>query len=185
MVNIINKFNFHIFMLTSLISTILVWGTVLVQASIIFIVALFLLKKFNFIKKDYLKSLKNYAYPSAFLVSLFAVLGSLFYSQIIGLTPCPLCWWQRIFMYVLPILIFVGFILKDKKLPYYIIPLTSIGSFIAIYHYLVQLTPRLTCEGAGIDCGMVYAFHLGYITIPVMAFTAFLFITIVMLISRK
>jgi len=119
----------------------------------------------------------------ALLITLTATLGSLFYSDIAGFIPCKLCWYQRILMYPLPILLGTAIWHKDYRISRYINPLTIIGALIAAYHYLLQLdiTP-LTSDcaiiGYGSSCSDRFFLELGYITIPMMALTAFVLINL-------
>src|SRR3989344_4212273 len=132
------------------------------------------------IKLGIVEDLKNFLKKNslllAFIVSLTATLGSLFYSEILGYTPCKLCWFQRIFMYPLPIIFGMALKNKDFKIKRYTIPLAIIGALIAAYHYSMQIFQFTTACGANseVPCNIVYSFELGYITIPMMALTAFI-----------
>ncbi len=132
----------------------------------------------------FFKNISPYSLWGAFIVSLFATLSSLFYSEIMGFNPCPLCWYQRIFMYVLPIITFVAIIRKDKNVFYYIAPLSVIGMFIAAYHYGVQIRDSLICSGA-LDCSFIYNLSYGFMTIPVMAFSGFLLTFILVFLHKR
>ncbi len=110
-----------------------------------------------------------------FYVSVIASLGSLYYSEIMGFTPCVLCWYQRIFMYVLPFIFGSAIVYNDYKVIRYVLPISVMGLLISAYHYLVQVTRVFVCTGE-VDCAIRYTFSYGYITIPVMAFTAFLLV---------
>lgn len=107
-----------------------------------------------------------------------ATLGSLFYSEIMGYTPCPLCWWQRIFMYPLVLILLIALFSKDKKASRYVASMSAIGFFIAIWHYVEQMTEVAICTGELADCGIRYTFYFDFMTIPVMAATAFFIIFI-------
>lgn len=113
----------------------------------------------------------------AFIVVALAVIGSLTYSEIIGYEPCKLCWFQRIFMY--PQLIILGWnLLKKERAAFvYSLSLSTIGIVIAGYHYLLQLgiVPAGSCGAVGysVSCAQRFVMNFGYITIPMMAFTAF------------
>lgn len=124
----------------------------------------------------------------AFVVALIATGGSLFYSEIIGFEPCKLCWFQRIFMYPQIILLGLAIWRKDQKIAIYNIALSAIGAIIAGYHYLLQIgvAPELKCSAVGysVDCSQRFVLQFGYITIPMMAFTAFLLI-ILFLAGKK
>ncbi|OVE74587.1 hypothetical protein BVX95_02020 [archaeon D22] len=124
-----------------------------------------------------------------FIISATATLGSLFFSEILGFLPCKLCWIQRIFMYPIAILSGVALYRKDINVKYYILPLAIIGSLFSIYHYFTQLFPAETgsifCAIGEASCQTAYTFAYGYITIPMMALTAFILIIVFSLISKK
>lgn len=130
---------------------------------------------------------KNILYL-AWFQSLAATMGSLFYSEIMHYTPCVLCWYQRILMYPLVLLIAVGILRKDKGVYLYILPLSITGLLISFYHILLQkgfLPESVAPCAIGASCTVKYVGYFGFITIPVMSFTAFLVITICMYIYRK
>lgn len=113
----------------------------------------------------------------AFIVTAIAVLGSLSYSDILGFEPCKLCWFQRILMYPQLIILGIGMRIKDRSAALYCLVLSMIGMAVAWYHYLMQLgfVPA-TCSTVGysVSCAKVFTMHFGYITIPMMALTAFI-----------
>ena len=127
-------------------------------------------------------TLQYYGGHLAFAPALAAMLGSLYYSEIVGYIPCTLCWYQRILMYPLVLIILVGIIKRDDYLPNYVLPFSILGILVAGYHYLIQLgvfSHPATCE-AGIPCDMRWVNYLGFISIPFMALTAFMMITVIM-----
>jgi disulfide bond formation protein DsbB len=131
---------------------------------------------------------QKYILYLAWIQSLAATIGSLYYSEIKHFTPCILCWYQRIFMYPLVIIILVGIVRKDKKLYQYILPMSIGGGIIALYHVLLQrgILPEAVAPCTiGASCVTKYAGYFGFITIPVMALTAFTVITVCMVIYRK
>ena len=126
------------------------------------------------------------AYP-AFAVALTAMLGSLYYSEIAGFVPCTLCWYQRILMYPLSLIILVGILKQDEYLPNYVLPFSVIGMGVSTYHYLIQrglLAHPAACS-IGIPCNLSYVNYFGFITIPFLALTAFTLITVIMAITKK
>jgi disulfide bond formation protein DsbB len=141
--------------------------------------------------KDVTKLIERHALQILLLVSATATLGSLYFSEILGFTPCKLCWFQRIFMYPMPILSLTSLYKKTKDIFFYTLAMSLLGVFIAGYHYLLQLniTPSLFCEGPGsqVSCGEIYFKYFGYITIPWMSFSAFLIIASVswLMVKRK
>jgi disulfide bond formation protein DsbB len=130
---------------------------------------------------------KNILYL-AWIQALTAMLGSLYYSEIKHYTPCSLCWYQRILMYPLVLIIAVGILRKDKNLPYYVLPLSILGWFTALYHILLQkgILPEAVAPcSIGASCATKYTGYFGFITIPVMSFTAFTVINICMYLYLK
>ena len=107
------------------------------------------------------------------LVSLSAVLGSLFYSSIAGYAPCVLCWWQRVFLFPLVIIFAVAMIKKIYSAYLFAVPMAVIGGLIALYHAQSNLggASVLPCTATGAECSKLYVMAFGYITIPTMSLT--------------
>jgi disulfide bond formation protein DsbB len=124
----------------------------------------------------------------AWVVSIFAFLGSLFFSDVMKLVPCKLCWLQRICMYPLVFILGVGLIIKDRKVPYYVLPLSTIGWVISFYHVLLynKILPEAQgfCE-AGVSCTTKYVSYFGFLSIPMMSFIAFSLITLATIYYKK
>lgn len=121
-------------------------------------------------------------------IALVATVGSLYFSEILMYIPCELCWYQRIFMYPLVIIIGIAAVKKDFKQVIYILPMSVIGTLMAFYHYLIQKLPALAESGAScgiIPCNFQYMNWLGFITIPFLAFIAFLAITVISVLILK
>lgn len=120
--------------------------------------------------------------------ALIALLGSLFYSEVIGYIPCELCWIQRIFMYPLVVIYGVAAIKKDLSIALPGLILSGIGMFISIYHYLIQKLPALQEIGGScgdIPCNLQYVNYFGFITIPFLAGTAFIIIFVLHIVLLK
>ncbi|MEX1013671.1 MAG: disulfide bond formation protein B [Candidatus Paceibacterota bacterium] len=140
--------------------------------------------------KQFYKFLLNKYFKLSFLIVLGATLGSLFYSEIVGLPPCDLCWYQRIFIY--PQVLILGFAIykKEDKVLLDLTLLTSfIGLLLAGYHYLIQMTgsDSFFCDPSSsvANCSNIQIMELGYITMPMMSFTVFLFLLVFGLLRRK
>ena len=121
----------------------------------------------------------------ALLAAWVATCGSLFFSEVLHWTPCVLCWYQRIFMYPLSILLAIGLLRRDHGLHTYVLPFSVIGACISLYHYLLQKTdwlPPPVCS-IGVPCNIDYVNWFGFITIPFLALTAFLIISLMMFVS--
>jgi len=134
-----------------------------------------------------MKFFYHYGPYLAFSAALVAMLGSLYYSEIARFVPCTLCWYQRILMYPLSLIILVGLINHDEFLPNYVLPLSIIGIGVSGYHYLTQLGlfPHPTVCASGIPCNLRYVNYLGFVTIPFMALIAFLIITVSMAATKR
>ena len=124
----------------------------------------------------------------ALLAAWIATCGSLFFSEVLGWVPCLLCWYQRIFMYPLSLVLAVGLLRRDKGIHKYALALSIPGACISLFHYLDQKTDLVKafvpCT-VGVPCSADYlnAFG-GVVTIPFLALIAFLIITFCMVASR-
>jgi disulfide bond formation protein DsbB len=129
-----------------------------------------------------------YSVYVAFTQALLATVGSLYLSQIVHLPPCLLCWYQRICMYPLVIILGVGILRKDKNLYQYALPLAVIGWVIALYHSLLQwkiIPDSLAPCVQGVSCTTVQVHLLGFITIPFMSLVAFSIIIAALIVEWR
>lgn len=113
-----------------------------------------------------------------------ATMGSLYFSEVSGFTPCTLCWYQRILMYPLAGLLTLGIMRRDPHLPHLVLPFSLVGQGVAVYHFLLQKTPYFgspTSCGIGVTCATVWLDWFGFITIPLLAMFGFMAITTGML----
>ena len=177
---------FMINVIVTLFSYIALFGQIAIAGLFLLILTDLISKKKNAVKLK--KMLQPYAYTLAFLVALIATLGSLFLSEIAHFQPCILCWYQRIAMYPLVILLYLS-IVRGENLRPYVITLSAIGLFVALYHYFIQLVPEsilMPCSAiGGVSCIKGYTFFFGYMSFPLMSATAFAGIIIFMLFSGK
>lgn len=125
---------------------------------------------------------------AAWLVSLVATVGSLYFSEVRHFVPCTLCWYQRILMYPQVVLLGVAAWSRDVGVVRYALPLTALGAVTASYHVLDQKVPGFGFAGvcaSGVPCNVSYVNYFGFVTIPVMSLTAFLMIsTLLVLVAR-
>ena len=130
----------------------------------------------------------NELFPyAAWIVAVVATAGSLFFSEVMELPPCILCWYQRIAMYPLVLVIGVGIAARDPGWKKYALPLVLVGLVISIYHNLLYygLIPEsITPCKEGISCTTVQLEWFGFITIPLMALTAYILVTVFTLIYK-
>ena len=122
--------------------------------------------------------------------SILAMSGSLFFSEQMKFIPCTFCWYQRILMYPLVILLGIAFYRNDKEIYRYVLPISLIGIILASYHYALQKIPSMSEFSActsGVPCSGQYINWLGFITIPFLSLIAFIiiFVSMIMLWKRK
>lgn len=118
----------------------------------------------------------------AWTVALVASAGSLYLSEIVGFVPCLFCWYQRIAMYPLVVVLGVGMLRGDASAWRYALPLSVIGALIAAYHVAIQLRPSMdvgVCS-EGVSCSARYLAVFGFVSIPVMAGAGFLLVGVLM-----
>jgi disulfide bond formation protein DsbB/cytochrome c5 len=122
----------------------------------------------------------------ALLAAWVATLGSLYFSEVAGYVPCVLCWYQRILMYPLALVLAIGLLRRDPHLPVYVLPFSLTGLGIATYHYLLEKTDLFShatvCQ-AGVSCVTAWINWFGFITIPLLSLVAFLIITVMTAIA--
>lgn len=132
--------------------------------------------------------IRGYALYLAWIVSLVAVGGSLYFSEIAGFVPCKLCWIQRIFMYPLVFLLGRACYLNDRRQIGYVLPLSITGGAVSLYHYMEQKIPGmaglLPCT-SGVPCNTDYIDWFGFVTIPFLALIAFTIISIALWLGRE
>lgn len=123
----------------------------------------------------------------AWLVAVVATLGSLYFSEVAHFEPCRLCWYQRIAMYPLTVILGVGALRGDRSVVRYALPLALIGAPISLYHYAIEWFPAL--ESGACDprnpCSLVWFREFGFITLPFMAGTAFALIGTLLLFAAR
>ncbi|MDT3681331.1 MAG: disulfide oxidoreductase [Truepera sp.] len=125
-------------------------------------------------------------YP-AWVVAIVATLGSLYFSEIRHFPPCTLCWYQRILMYPLVLLLGVATFKQDRGVLKYALPLSVLGVLVSGYHILVERIPGFgagVCS-SGVPCNVKYIEWLGFITIPTMSFVAFVLVTVLLVLKAN
>jgi disulfide bond formation protein DsbB len=131
---------------------------------------------------------KSYLLYIVLVAALISMMGSLFFSEILKLPLCSLCWYQRIAMFPLVAILTVGTLRQDKGLHLYVLPLSIFGMLVAFYHTLIQyglINEAITPCSLGISCSTKYLNLFGFITIPLLSLLSFSLITFGMLAYRK
>lgn len=120
-------------------------------------------------------------------MALIATTGSLFFSEVMRLPPCTLCWYQRIAMYPLVLILGIGIATTDPRARLYALPLAVTGWVIAAYHnllyYKIILEGFTTCT-SGVSCTSRQLEWLGFITIPLLSLTAFTLILVLLALYK-
>lgn len=124
------------------------------------------------------ESIQPLLVPSAAIVALVATFGSLYMSEVALFEPCLLCWYQRIAMYPLAVILGIAAFRQDTAIRVYAMPIAAIGLAISVYHYLIQAFPALDSGSCSVDvpCAARYLELFGFVSIPFMAGAAFLFV---------
>jgi len=165
--------------LNNSLSILVVLGQIFIPVAILY---LLFFKKYN---SKVNKLINNNSILFAFIVALVSTLSSLYYSQIAHFIPCELCWFQRIFMYPLVVLLGLALIKKKDEIIDYCLALVAIGTLFSLYHnYIYYNTQTANFCSIIAPCTERYITSFGYISISLMALTAFLMIAL-LLINKK
>jgi disulfide bond formation protein DsbB len=126
------------------------------------------------------------ALPLATAVAAVATAGSLYASEVAGYVPCTLCWYQRIAMYPLVVVMGVAAVRGDRQVWRTAVPLATIGSAIAIWHIAIERFPRLggVCDPAA-PCAIRWVEEFGFLTLPTMALIGFVTVGVLSLAARR
>jgi disulfide bond formation protein DsbB len=122
------------------------------------------------------------------LVATVSTLGSLFFSEVMELPPCVLCWYQRIFMFPLAIVLTIGLFPFDKNIVRYALPLAAIGWAVALYHYLLYsgfIPENLQPCSQDVPCSKINLELFGFITIPLLSLFSFSIVVVLLMIAKK
>ncbi|MED4219522.1 disulfide oxidoreductase [Priestia megaterium] len=119
---------------------------------------------------------------NSWAIAVLATGGSLFFSEILKYQPCNLCWYQRILMY--PLVLLLGIMLIKKKYHhiFYVIPFTLIGMFFSLYHYGIQKFNLSNLSCGRVSCNEEYINIFNFITFPFLSFLSFSIILILSLV---
>ena len=124
----------------------------------------------------------------AWLIAALSTLGSIFFSEVMELVPCVLCWYQRIFLFPLAVILLVGLFPLDKNVVRYALPIAIIGLLFTIYHCLLfyGLIPETMqpCT-QGVSCSDDSMVLFGFLPIPLLSLAAFSSIIVLLLKARK
>lgn len=123
----------------------------------------------------------------AWAVAATCMAGSLYLSEVAHYPPCVMCWYQRICMYPLAVILLIAAVRRRRDVAMYAVPLAAIGAAISTYHYLHERFPdsvSTTCS-AEVPCSYTWIWELHYISIPMMALSGFLAIITLLLSAPR
>ncbi len=123
----------------------------------------------------------------AWVVASAATLGALFFSEVMAVPPCVLCWYQRIFMFPLVVILPLGLFPFDRKVVRYALPLAFGGWLVSVFHVLVWagVVPEdLKPCTQGVPCAEVHFRWLGFIDIPILSLFAFTTLCALLLVAH-
>ncbi len=124
----------------------------------------------------------------AWIVVSVSTLGSLFFSHVMEFAPCVLCWYQRICLFPLVIILGTGLFPFDKRVVAYALPLAIAGWVTAFYHNLLYsgiIPQSLQPCSQGISCTEKYIELFGFITIPMLSLMGVTIIIALLLLLKK
>ena len=160
------------------------------NAMVIGLVVLALARSRSSSAEGWLEAVRSSLGPSAlvgaFVVAALAMAGSLYFSEIAHFEPCRLCWYQRIAMYPLVVILGIAAWRRDVGVRRYAVPLAAIGAVISMYHYTLEWFPWLELGvcAATTPCTLVWFRELGFISLPYLALSAFLLIIALLWVAR-
>ncbi|HVY36066.1 MAG TPA: disulfide bond formation protein B [Candidatus Paceibacterota bacterium] len=163
-------------------NTLLALGTVALQ---LFIVAVVLSV---IVKSSFASWVAKNATVILRVVFVGAALGSLIYQYHFSYPPCILCWYQRLAIFSIAILLFTSSFAKSALLRSQVLILGFFGLAVAIFHNIIdifQISNLGTCGAVGPSCLARYVHTFGYITIPMMSFTVLLAGVVVALLIKR
>lgn len=112
----------------------------------------------------------------AWLVAGAATLGALFFGEVMRLPPCVLCWYQRIFMFPLALILPFGLFPLDRQVIRYALPLAAVGWLFAVFHLLLVagvIPESIQPCTRGVPCSETVIEWFGFVTIPLLSAVAF------------
>ncbi len=160
-------------------------GTFLLQIVTVGIILIYVLRKNPFFARI-AALIGTWGLSIAFLATLVSSALTLYYSEVLGIEPCPLCWWQRVFLYSQVVLFALALWRRESRIALYSIVLSIFGLGFALYHHALQVLPSgtLPCPATGVSCAARFMYEFNYITYPLMAATLFAFLIVLMLFVR-
>jgi disulfide bond formation protein DsbB len=174
-----------------MLAIILAAGILFVDAALILAAIAYLLNRVtnSEVLSRHIKSveglLSEYYRELGLVFSSVTVIGSLYISEALELAPCELCWYQRVLIFPLPILLTVSLVMKRRDVADYVLTLAALGIPISAYHYLVQMTLASTGCSTTVSCDSIQIQEFGFVTVPWMSLTFFISTVLLMLAAYQ
>ena len=167
---------------------IMVWGSLaaLLLAGLVLLGAILIRLRLITLSDRFSRMMRGALIPAAAATAAIATFSSLYLSEEALFVPCELCWYQRIAMYPLAVLLVLAVVFRDKGIWRYAVPISVIGAAVSIYHHWIQIRPSdapASCSG-GVPCTTRHVYELGFVTVPWMALSGFVLITVLLLVER-
>lgn len=124
---------------------------------------------------------------SAWLIATASTLGALFLGEVMGYAPCVLCWYQRIAMFPLVLVLAAGLFPFDRRVIRYALPLAVAGWAVAIFHLALiagWIPENIKPCQQGVPCADVQVVWLGFVTIPLLSVASFSLIAALLLAAH-
>jgi disulfide bond formation protein DsbB len=125
---------------------------------------------------------------TAWIVAALATSGSIFFSHVMEFPPCVLCWYQRIFLFPLVLILPAGLFPFDKRVVRFSLPLVAAGWLTALYHNLVYsgiIPEAMQPCSRGVSCTEEYIALLGFMSIPMLSLLAFSIIGVLLITLKR
>ncbi len=142
-------------------------------------------------KSDYGRAVTGFVHKNilaiGFFISFAAMVCSLVYSDVIGYTPCLLCWYARIAFYPQVLMYAIALFKKERHVLIYSMGLTIFGLIIATYHTIIQIVGEspLPCSSTGVSCVTRFVYEYNFISIPLMGLVGFSVLFLCLLASKR
>jgi len=124
----------------------------------------------------------------AWVMATTATFSALFIGEVMGMTPCLLCWYQRICMFPLALILGMAAFAEDRRGAVYALPLALGGAAIAGYHtaLIAGWVPKwwVPC-GLGPSCSEQRLDILGGIQIPWLSLAVFSAIALLLFVFLR
>ena len=124
---------------------------------------------------------------TAWLIASASTLGALFFGEVMQLPTCTLCWYQRIFMFPLALILPVGLFPFDRKVVRYALPLAVGGWLVAVFHQLLVagvIPEDIRPCTRGVPCSQTVIEWFGFLTIPLLSVVAFSLIIVLLILTH-